>query len=172
MSNSAVEAPLAHLESVFAAMPPVRAMALRPVTYDGRRLCLSAPLAANVNDKGCAFGGSLAGALTLAAWGLIALGLARLGVLAEVYVADSRIRYRAPLYADLGVEAELPGSDAEPAPAWREFLDGLSRNGKASLTLSARAFAPDGATAAEFEGRFVAVARAGSQAGGGGLGDR
>src|SRR3546814_17074004 len=52
-------------------MPPVRAMAVQVVSVTPDRVCLRAPLAANVNDKGCAFGGSIAGLMTLAGWGLL-----------------------------------------------------------------------------------------------------
>ena len=51
-------------------MPPVKAMGIELRGFSGDRLQLSAPLAANVNDKGNAFGGSLASAMTLAGWAL------------------------------------------------------------------------------------------------------
>ena len=47
------------LDALFATMPPVVAMQIRASHFDGARLLLEAPLAANLNDKGCAFGGSL-----------------------------------------------------------------------------------------------------------------
>ena len=73
---SALDALAAH----FAGMPPVAAM--RPAIADWRdgHLRLSAPLAANVNDKGCAFGGSLVSLMTIAAWGLVSLELAQAGL--------------------------------------------------------------------------------------------
>ena len=45
-------------------------MQLQIAAYDGDSLSLHAPLAANFNDKGCAFGGSLTSLMTLAggAW--------------------------------------------------------------------------------------------------------
>ena len=48
------------LQADYQAMPPVAAMQLRIAGFDGDALRLEAPLAAHVNDKGCAFGGSLA----------------------------------------------------------------------------------------------------------------
>ena len=54
------------LGRLLAGMPPVAAMAIRVAGYEGTRLRLRAPLAANVNDKDCAFGGSLASLMTLA----------------------------------------------------------------------------------------------------------
>src|SRR5688572_33465248 len=92
---------LHELNAQYAAMPPVAAMRLRAVARDGDVLRLHAPLDANVNDKGCAFGGSMASAMTLAGWGLLTLRLAEAGIAAEVYVADSQLRYLRPLYADL-----------------------------------------------------------------------
>ena len=61
---------------LLAEIPLARAMALRVAAYDGDSLALAAPLAPNVNDKGCAFGGSLASLMTLAGWGVIRLAVA------------------------------------------------------------------------------------------------
>ena len=111
-------------------MPPVAAMQVSIAGYDGTRLRLHAPLARNVNDKGCAFGGSLASLMTLASWGLVALRVQAAGLEADVFVADSQVRYLAPLFADLEAEAELAAdasgtsssppcaSAAAPAPSW------------------------------------------------------
>ena len=98
---SALDALAAH----FAGMPPVAA--LRPAIADWRdgHLRLSAPLSANVNDKGCAFGGSLVSLMTLAGWCLVSGRLQQAGLEAEVYVADSQVRYLAPLRVDLVAEA-------------------------------------------------------------------
>ena len=63
------------LNAYFDAMPPVAATGIRASKFDGEALQLSAPLAANVNDKGCAFGGSLASLMTLAGWGWLMLSL-------------------------------------------------------------------------------------------------
>lgn len=142
---------LENLAKLFDGMPPVRAMALVPVASVPRRLRLHAPLSANVNDKGCAFGGSLSSAMTLAAWGQITLGLAREGLGAEVFVADSHVRYRAPLFADLECEGGL-ADDVD----WPAFIARLRESGKASIRATACVFLPDGGTAAELDGRFVA----------------
>ena len=145
---------LAHLDAHYQSMPPVAAMHVAIVGYDGDRLRLRAPLAANVNDKGCAFGGSLGSLMTLAAWGLVSLRLQKAGIAADVYVADSEIRYRAPLYADLEAEAEL---DADAS--WDDFLATLRQRGRARTYLIARVPLPDGGVAAEFSARYVAFAK-------------
>jgi thioesterase domain-containing protein len=144
-------AALQHLDAHFQAMPPVAAMRLSIAGYDGQRLRLHAPLSANVNDKGCAFGGSLGSLMTLAAWGLATLRVQDAGMQADVFVADSRIRYLAPLFADLTAEAEL-----EPSASWDEFLATLRERGRARTELVARVPLPDGGVAAEFAARYVA----------------
>ena len=80
---------LDELNAHYDAMPPVAAMQVRAVHYDGQRLRLHAPLDRNVNDKACAFGGSLVSLLTLAGWGLVTLRCHQLGIDADVFVADS-----------------------------------------------------------------------------------
>ena len=145
-------AALRHLDAHYQAMPPVAAMQLSIAGYDGRRLRLHAPLSANVNDKGCAFGGSLGSLMTLAAWGLVTLRVQDAGMQAEVFVADSRIRYLAPLFADLTAEAEL-----EPSASWDDFLTTLRERGRARTELVARVPLPDGGVAAEFAARYVAL---------------
>src|SRR5690606_10332969 len=107
---------LHRLQSQLLAMPPARALQPRVDGYAQGRLRLHAPLSANVNDKGSAFGGSLASLMTLAAWGLTALQVEQAGLDAEVYVADAQLRYLTPLRADLIAEAwiEADGGCACP----------------------------------------------------------
>lgn len=122
--------------------------------YDGQRLQLHAPLTHHINDKGCAFGGSLASMMTLASWGVMSLGIAQAGLHAEVFVADSQIRYLAPLFADLDVHAELA-----PEADWASFLNTLRERGRARTALVARALLPQGGVATEFTARYVAIAK-------------
>ena len=116
-SDRLLEALAAH----YMAMPPVAAM--QPSVLDWQDGCLRmhAPLDANVNDKGCAFGGSLSSLMTIAGWGLAFLKLAEAGLEADIYVADSRVRYLKPVYEDLLVEVRLDtagegGADAIDLP--------------------------------------------------------
>lgn len=141
---------LQDLQATLDAMPPVAAMGVRISGYDNGALRLTAPAAANVNDKGNAFGGSLASVMTLAGWGLVSLRLSLAGHEAGVYVADSNIRYRAPVYGDLNASAcAAPGED------WDAFLELFDKRGRARVTLRAQI---EGG-AAELEGRFVAMAK-------------
>ena len=135
-------------------IPLTRSMQLRVAHYDGTELWLSAPLAPNVNDKGCAFGGSLVSLMTLAGWCLVSGRLQQAGLEAEVYVADSQVRYLAPLRADLMAEAWLEEGD------WAVFLAGFRERGKARCRIAARVCLPEGGEATTFSGRFVALAKA------------
>jgi thioesterase domain-containing protein len=140
------------LNALYRAMPPVSAMQVRAVGYDGRQLRLEAPLPANVNDKGCAFGGSMAGMMTLAGWGLLTLKMQESGLPAEVYVADSHVRYLKPLYADLHAQARL-----EPDVDWDAFLRSFRERGRARAGVQATLCGPDGVVVAELSGRFAAL---------------
>lgn len=150
---------LQHLDAHYQTMPPVAALQMSISGYDGTRLRLRAPLAANVNDKGCAFGGSLGSLMTLASWGLVAMRVQAAGLVADVFVADSQIRYLAPLFADIEAEAEL-AADA----SWDEFITTLRERGRARTQLVARVMLPkgvlpEGGVAATFSARYVAIGK-------------
>lgn len=149
-----LDALLVPLRTTCAAMPPLTAMQLSLRHFDGERLYVEAPLAANVNDKGSAFGGSLSGLMTIAGWGLATLKLQQAGFEAEVYVADSTVRYRAPLLSDLRAEAWL-----DPDARWDDFVATFRRRGKARAQLLAQVLLPEGGVAAELSGRYVALAK-------------
>ncbi|HMB57137.1 MAG TPA: YiiD C-terminal domain-containing protein [Arenimonas sp.] len=141
---------LSALDRYFDAMPPAAAMRIRAERFDGDLLALHAPLTANLNDKGCAFGGSLASVMTLAGWGLLTLKLKRAGLDAEVYVADSQVRYLAPLYDDLRAEATLSdGGD------WDAALHCFRSRGRARLALGALVRSADGRLVASLQARFA-----------------
>jgi len=138
----------------YQSMPPVASMQLDIAGYDGTSLRLHAPLAQHVNDKGCAFGGSLVSMMTLGPGGLGPRDVGGAGLGAGGFVADSQPHYLAPLFADLVVVAELaPRSD------WDEFASTLRQRGRARASLVARALLPDGSSATQFSARFVAVAK-------------
>lgn len=154
-ADPALAARLRALEAELLAMPPVAALGLRVAGFDGTYLRLRAPLAANVNDKGCAFGGSLTSLMTLTGWGLATLRLRQAGLAAEVYVAHSDVHYRAPLYADLVAEAR-----PDDGESWSRFFDTLRSSGRARIGIAAAVALPDGGVACDLRARFVAIARA------------
>lgn len=149
MSDDALQALARHYDS----MPPVRAMGVRVLDFDGRVLRLGAPLALNVNDKACAFGGSLGGLMTLAGWGVATLLLGAAGQRADVFVADSEVRYLAPLYGDLVAEAWLADDES-----WDSVLASFLSRGRARATLQACVRLPGGGQACTLAGRYALMA--------------
>lgn len=109
-------------------IPLARAMELRVSRYDGNELQFIAPLAPNINDKGCAFGGSMASLMTLAGWGLIELALRARAIECDIYVGDSQLRYREPLFGELRATARCVDANAL-AP----FVETLSVRGNARI---------------------------------------
>jgi thioesterase domain-containing protein len=138
------------LDALFANMPPVAAMQVHATDFDGQVLRLKAPLAANVNDKDCAFGGSLASLMTLAGWGWLMLKLGEADIQAEVYVADSSIRYLAPLYDDLRGEGRLRDDQD-----WVTILRCLIERKRARVAMLAEVRNADGIPIATMEARFA-----------------
>ncbi len=134
-------------------IPLARAMELRVTRYDGARLEMTAPLAPNINDKGCAFGGSLASLMTLAGWGLVELDLRERSLDCDIYIGDSTVRYREPLWDELCASARYTSEDAFPA-----FLQTLSRRGKARIDVICAVAGANG-DAATLDAAFVAKLR-------------
>ena len=144
------------LDAHYRSMPPVAAMDIAIAGRDPEAdtLSLRAPLALNVNDKACAFGGSLVSLMTLAGWGLVTLRCHQLGIDADVFVADSEIRYLAPLYTDLQATAALADGSG-----WAPFDEALRRRGRARVRIAATVPLPDGGVATTLRAGYAAIAR-------------
>ena len=138
--------------ALLADIPLARAMHLRVHAYDGDDLRLTAPLAPNINDKGCAFGGSLLSLLTLAGWGLIVLKLREWEIRCDVYVQDSAARYLAPVWEDLVAHARLAEGES-----WEEFARALQARGRARLRVACRVALAAGTDACVMTARLVAI---------------
>lgn len=148
------EAAAALGDEILAAIPLARAMAMSVSAYDGDSLTLSAALAPNINDKGCAFGGSLVSLMTLAGWGLVKLALDRQGRDCDIYVQDSDVRYLAPVWNDFDAVARLVDRESFLAMA-----EALTSRGRARTRVRCVIPLPDGSAAATLEARFVAIER-------------
>jgi len=144
--------------AVLAEIPLARAMQLRMRDYDGTTLSVAAPLAPNINDKGCAFGGSLVSLLTLAGWGLIVLKLKELDRTCDVYVQDSAVRYLAPVWEDFAANAHLAEGES-----WDAFAATLAARGRSRLSMDCRVSLADGTDACILQARFVAIAKGTSE---------
>jgi thioesterase domain-containing protein len=155
MSHELHDPRAASLErEILAHIPLARAMGLAVESCDGDSLTLSAPLAPNVNDKGCAFGGSLVSAMTLAGWALVKLALDRHGKDCDIYVQDSDVRYLAPVWDDFSAVARLIDRES-----FASMFETLAARGRARTRVRCMVPLPDGSAAATLEARFVAIER-------------
>jgi hypothetical protein len=76
------------------------------------------------------------------------------GLDADVFVADSSVKFRQPLYADLAVEAWRAGDET-----WDDAFVALRTRGRARMFIAACVRGTDGVVAAESRARFVALAK-------------
>lgn len=142
--------PLAQLERrILTDIPLARHIGVRAVEFDGRTLTLTAPLAANSNHKGTAFGGSLFSLAVLAGWGLLTLKLAERGIDGELVIQDSRVSYLAPVTRDLTARATLPDDEELD-----RFLRAVDRHRKGRIRLHV-SIEHEGSEAVRFEGTFA-----------------
>lgn len=132
-------------------IPLARMMDVRVVVWDGDSVTLTAPAGPNINDKGCAFGGSLASLLTIAGWALACLNMRERGVTGDVYVQDSQLRYLAPVFGELRATARLAPGESIDA-----FLSTLAARGKARLAIDAEVAGAEGQAGTRMQARYVA----------------
>lgn len=130
-------------------IPLTRAMAVTVESYDENGLVLSAPLTANHNHLGTAFGGSLSAIATLAGYGLLWLKLG--DHRAHIVVRSSRIRYRHPVRETIRAIAQPP-----PAAILAAFITKFQSTGKAAIRLRVIIVEND-RSCVEFDGLFVAL---------------
>ncbi len=135
-------------------IPLARMMDIRVASWDGSSVTLVAPPEPNVNDKGCAFGGSLASLMTIAGWALIRLAMDQRGVRGDVYVQDSQIRYLTPVFGELRATARL--ADEESLD---NYFSTLASRGKARLGATVEIAGAGEAVGSSLSARYVAFGK-------------
>jgi len=144
--------PCRYLEEIFhSTIPITRQMGIRVLRYDGSTLVLGAPLEANLNDKGTAFGGSLYSLLVLSGWGLIRLRLREEGLPGDIMIHESTSNYSLPVTDSLEAHCRLPEADQ-----YADFLASLHSRGRARLALEAQIMAGS-RVAVSFRGSYAVV---------------
>ncbi len=131
-----------------AKIPLTRAMEVQVENYDAGQLTLSAPLAANHNHLGTAFGGSLAALAMLAGYALLWLELGDRD--AHVVISESTLKFRRPVQNILRAICRAP-----VATALAQFKAEFAARGKARLQLEV-VIENEGEVAVEFRGTYVA----------------
>lgn len=127
-------------------IPLTRAMELRVASEDERQLTLTAPLAANHNHLGTAFGGSLAALAMLTGYALLWLELGDRD--AHIVISESSLKFRRPIRGELRATCRRPAG----LGAFRETF---AAQGKARLELEIEIQA-EGEVAVAFRGTYVA----------------
>lgn len=131
-------------------IPITLSMGVRVMAHDENEFIVEAPVALNSNHLRTAFGGSINAVATLAAYGMVWLGLRDQSV--YVVVAESSIRFLRPVRETIRAICSRPNPEE-----WAAFRTRFTGKGKARITLRVKVVEA-GQTAAEFEGIFVARA--------------
>lgn len=130
-------------------IPLSQSMRVRLESNDHGRLVLTAPLEANHNHLGTAFGGSLAAVATLAGYALLWLELDDRD--SHIVIRQSSIQYRRPVEGEIRAVCQRP-ADAEIASFRNRFL----KKGKASISLQV-VIGDLEKSCVEFQGEYVAM---------------
>jgi len=136
-------------ELLHSKIPITRALGVRVENYDGERLVLSAPLAANVNHLGTAFGGSLNALAVLSGYGLLWLELQEAEC--HIVIRESSISYDHPVRGEIRATCVRP-----EAELLAKFKQTFHEKGKARIALIAT-IEDEGITCVRFRGIFVAL---------------
>ncbi|HEY5998723.1 MAG TPA: YiiD C-terminal domain-containing protein [bacterium] len=135
-------------------VPITQAMGIRLRSFGADGVVMTAPLAPNINDKGIAFGGTLASILALSGWALADRLLRDAGLEADVLIALATTEYRAPVGGEIVAHCPLP-----PQAEIDAFIGAYRLRGRARLKLEAFVES-GGARAALFHGTYVARRKA------------
>jgi thioesterase domain-containing protein len=132
-------------------------MGIVVVAASEESLVLRAPLAANANHQGTAFGGSLFSLAALAGWAWLTRFVARQALDANAVIQDGRIDYLLPVHG--AFTATLAPPSAADVGRFRAMLRRAAR-GRIRLHVELH---DDARLAARFEGVFAAALRPGSR---------
>lgn len=111
-------------------VPLFRAMQARLEHRDETGLSIVAPLEPNINDKGIAFGGSMAALAALTGWALTRTTLDAQGESAEIVITGSTQKFLRPVRGEIITEGQRP--DAETV---ERFIQHYRQRGKARWTI-------------------------------------
>ena len=101
-----------------AEIPLLTAMELAFVGYKDLALTMEAPLAPNINNKGTAFGGSIASICLFGGWAVSTLAFADNGVHnTEIVVYKNAMTFERPARGHLTIKAMIRSEDFEPCLA-------------------------------------------------------
>lgn len=122
-------------------VPVTKAMGIEVIDSSDKGVTLRASIAANINDKGVAFGGSLFSVASLCSWAVADYILKKHNLEANIFIHTSQSKFSAPVVTDFTVFCPAPSAEKIDS-----FLKSFEKKGRARLTL----------TAAIYEGKTLA----------------
>ncbi|MCB1920453.1 MAG: YiiD C-terminal domain-containing protein [Candidatus Competibacteraceae bacterium] len=129
-------------------VPLFQAMQARLNRCDNTGLSIVAPLEPNINDKGIAFGGSMAALAALTGWALTRITLNEHGEASEIVITDSAQKFLRPVRGAIITECSRPDAQAVD-----RFIQSYRQRGKARWTVEVIIRA-DGEPAMTFTGQY------------------
>ncbi|QIK80701.1 hypothetical protein G7069_03250 [Lysobacter sp. HDW10] len=135
----------------FNAMLPLQHMQARVLDYDGRRMRIAAPLAPNLNDKGTAFGGSMASLMTIGGWLLVSQNLMDDTCHPDVFVTESSSHFSRIVTTDMIATVWLAANSFESLALQ------MHRRGKVRVRTEAKIEGADGITGAVMSAVYAAI---------------
>ena len=138
---------------IVAEFPIAKHIGIAVDAADDDAVVLRAPLEANSNDKGTAFGGSLFSLAVLTGWAWVARYLEAHDLAADAVIQESTIRYLVPITGELRAILAAP-----PLAQIDKFRKMLQRAGRGRIRLAVDIHCEQ-ALATHFEGVFAASVR-------------
>ena len=135
----------------FNAMAPLQHIQAHVLDFDGRHLRVAAPISANLNDKGTAFGGSMTSLMTIAGWLLVSQKLIDSDVFPDVYVTESQAHFSRVVTTDMVATVWLASNTLENLGLQ------LRRRGKVRACTEAKIEGTDGVAGAVMSAVYAAI---------------
>lgn len=129
-------------------LPLFRAMEAQLARCDATGVGMRAPLAPNINDKGIAFGGSMAAIAALTGWALTFTTLRDYGETAEIFITESALKFLRPVRGEIVTECLRP-----EAIVVERFIERYRQRGKARWAVEV-AVRAEGELAMTFNGEY------------------
>lgn len=130
-------------------IPLLQNMQVRFDRFENGLLEISCPLEPNINDKGTAFGGSMAALATVCGWLYTTLHARTISSGCEAVIANSRMTYHAPAHGAFSTQCQ--------AAVPETFFDRLRQNRRAKLELNIDLLSDNNEKVASYSGLYVAL---------------
>ncbi|GGP43718.1 thioesterase domain-containing protein [Shewanella saliphila] len=127
-------------------IPLSQFMQVKPLSFSGTELQVTAPLAPNINLHNTMFAGSIYTLMTLTGWGMLWLQQQRLTLQGDIVIADASVKYIKPITAEPVAKVIWPNTD----------ISSLAEGVRAQVMLDVGLYCDDLLCAA-FTGHYVSI---------------